>query len=98
MHTLIKKIAEQAEFSARDMHIQCDNFQKFAELIVQECLDECWYDVTPKQIADNIKIKFGIEERSVPIVSVADRTLFSGIGSSESFTVEGAKKAFGVEK
>lgn len=98
MHTLIKKIAEQAEFSARDIHIQCDNFQKFAELIVQECLAECWYDATPKQILDNIKIKFGIEEQPVPIVSAADQTLFSGIASSQSFTVSGAKKVFGVEE
>ena len=36
--------------------------EKFAELIVQECLDECWYDATPKQISDNIKLKFGVEE------------------------------------
>lgn len=38
------------------------------------------------------------EEREVPAVSSADRSLFAGIGSSESFTVEGAKKAFGVEE
>ena len=35
--------------------------QKFAELIVKECLAECWYDNTPKQISDNIKTKFGVE-------------------------------------
>jgi hypothetical protein len=34
----------------------------FAQLIVQECLAECWYDATPKQIADNIKEKFGVKE------------------------------------
>jgi NADH:ubiquinone oxidoreductase subunit E len=33
--------------------------RKFAELIVQGCLDECWYH-TPKQIADNIRKRFGI--------------------------------------
>jgi hypothetical protein len=36
--------------------------EKFAELIVGECLRECWYDFTPKQIADRIRQKFGIEE------------------------------------
>ena len=35
--------------------------QKFAELIVRECIAECWYDATPKQISDNIKMKFGVE-------------------------------------
>jgi hypothetical protein len=36
--------------------------EKFTESIVKECLAECWYDATPKQIADNIKRKFGVEE------------------------------------
>ena len=98
MNDRIKQLAEQAEFSTRDLHIQGDNFQKFAELIVQECLAECWYDATPKQISDNIKIKFGIGEQPTPIVSAADQALFSGIASSQSFTVSGAKKAFGVEE
>ena len=35
--------------------------EKFAELIVKECIAECWYDATPKQISDNIKMKFGVE-------------------------------------
>ena len=38
MNKRIKQLAEHAEFSTRDLHIQGDNFQKFAELIVQECL------------------------------------------------------------
>jgi hypothetical protein len=37
MNERIRELAEQAEFSARDLHIQNDNFQKFAELIIQEC-------------------------------------------------------------
>jgi hypothetical protein len=36
--------------------------EKFAELIVRECLAECWYDATPKQIADRIREKLGVEE------------------------------------
>ena len=39
-----------------------EDLEKFAELIVRECLAECWYDATPKQIADNIRQKFGVEE------------------------------------
>ena len=95
---------------------------KFAELIVQECVNQCrqeWYDLNnaaPKEnetsrdisirvgqkngvlkTISRIKEHFGIGEQTVPNVSADDRALFSGIGSSESFTVEGAKKAFGVE-
>jgi len=33
----IRELAEQAEFSEKDLHFQGDNFQKFAELIVLEC-------------------------------------------------------------
>ena len=36
-------------------------FDMFAELLIKECLEECWYDCTPKQISDNIKTKFGVE-------------------------------------
>jgi len=42
------------------LHTQQD-IEKFAELIVRECIAECWYDATPKQISDNIKMKFGVE-------------------------------------
>lgn len=39
MNKRIRELAEQAEFSEKDLHIQDDNFQKFAELIVRECMD-----------------------------------------------------------
>jgi len=38
MNERIRELAEQAEFSEKDLHIQGDNFQKFAELIVRDCL------------------------------------------------------------
>jgi hypothetical protein len=38
MNERIKELAEQAEFSEKDLHIQGDNFQRFAELIIQDCL------------------------------------------------------------
>ena len=37
MNERIKELAVEAEFSEKDLHIQGDNFQKFAELIVKEC-------------------------------------------------------------
>ena len=37
MNERIKELAEKAEFSVKDLHIQGDNFQRFAELIVGEC-------------------------------------------------------------
>ena len=35
--TRIKELAVEAEFSEKDLHIQGDNFQKFAELLIREC-------------------------------------------------------------
>jgi len=40
MNERIQELAEQAEFSEKDLHIQGDNFQRFAELIVQDCLTQ----------------------------------------------------------
>jgi hypothetical protein len=40
MNERIKELAEQAEFSEKDLHIQGDNFQRFAELIIQDCLSQ----------------------------------------------------------
>jgi hypothetical protein len=37
MNERIKELAEQAEFSEKDLHIQGDNFQRFAELIIKDC-------------------------------------------------------------
>ena len=39
MNQRIRELAEQAEFSEKDLHIQGDNFQKFAELILIEVTD-----------------------------------------------------------
>jgi hypothetical protein len=40
MNEIFKKLARQAEFSENDLHIQGDNFQYFAELIIRECAAE----------------------------------------------------------
>ena len=38
MNERIRLLAKEAEFSEKDLHIQGDNFQRFAELIVWECI------------------------------------------------------------
>ena len=60
MNERFKEIAKQAEFSEKDLHIQGDNFQKFAELIVGECMSNLYlhgYDDARQQI----KQHFGVE-------------------------------------
>ena len=39
MNERIEELAEQAEFSEKDLHIQGDNFQKFADLLIDECIN-----------------------------------------------------------
>ena len=41
MNERIRELAVEAEFSEKDLHTQGDNFQKFAELIVKECANQC---------------------------------------------------------
>lgn len=65
MNELIKEIAREAEFSEKDLHWQADNFQKFAELIVQECAEVSKNYAggsIPLSIAFAIKRHFGVEE------------------------------------
>lgn len=69
------------------------NIARFAELIAKECAEWCGYDPS---IATAMLKAFGVEEQNVPILSADDRALFAGINTSESFSVEGAKRAFGV--
>jgi hypothetical protein len=58
---------------------------------------EWTYDAL-KEIRDEIKQHFGVEDRAVPILSADEQALFAGIASSKLFTIEGAKKQFGVEE
>jgi hypothetical protein len=67
MNERIREIAEEAEFSEVDLHIQGDNFQRFAELIVQECLDivnrheYSYHEADPLwETAQLIKERFGV--------------------------------------
>mgnify|MGYP003332264033 CR=1 FL=1 len=45
MNERIRELATEAEFYEKDLHIQADNFQKFAELIVEECIKKIDKDV-----------------------------------------------------
>jgi len=45
-----------------------------------------------------IKKHFGVEDRAIPILSADEQALLSGITSSKLFTIEAAKKAFGVKE
>jgi hypothetical protein len=67
MNERIRLLAEEAEFSKRDLLIQGDNFQRLAELIVQECLDivnrheYSYHEADPLwETAQLIKERFGV--------------------------------------
>jgi aspartate oxidase len=66
MNERIRELAEQAEFSEKDLHIQGDNFQMFAELIVRECL-KC-SDSLSKHYIENHPEK----EQVLLLASIAD--------------------------
>ena len=68
MNERIKLLAKEAEFSEKDLHIQGDNFQRFAELIVRECLDivnrheYSYHEADPLwETAQLIKERFGVK-------------------------------------
>jgi hypothetical protein len=56
----IRLLAKEAEFSERDLLIQGDNFQRFAELIVRECA-EVAYVAEPYHAYDLILKRFGLK-------------------------------------
>jgi len=95
-YNLLKELMKQSE-------TECGfNTDKFAELIVRQCMALC-EDVTERNdpaIACYYEIKqhFGVEDRAIPILSADEQALLSGIESSKLFTIEAAKKAFGVKE
>jgi len=63
MNERIKVLAEQAEFSEKDLHIQGDNFQKFAELIIRECAEVARLNTrVDSKVYLMIQEHFGVEE------------------------------------
>jgi len=95
--TLDEKFA--GTWSTIDMQDLAKFAEKFAELIVLECIDIAdEYDGVGSTIVSRIREHFGVEDRAVPILSADEQALFAGIASSKLFTIEGAKKQFGVEE
>ena len=63
MNLRIRALATEAEFSKKDLHIQSDNFQKFAELIVRECADIADINQHQWDAAGNyVKQHFGVAD------------------------------------
>jgi hypothetical protein len=64
MNERIRQLATEAEFSEKDLHIQGDNFQRFAELIALECAElmekqHSW--ITNIAASKLIRQHFGVE-------------------------------------
>jgi hypothetical protein len=95
--TLDEKFA--GTWSVMDLQDLTKFTDRFAELIVLECIDIAdEYDGVGSTIVSRIREHFGVEDRAVPILSADEQALFAGIASSKLFTIEGAKKQFGVEE
>ena len=66
MNTRIKELAEQAGFFPTELTQVGPSVEKFAELIVRECIDWCNAnardDGTAQRIAEDIKKDFGVKE------------------------------------
>jgi len=59
MNERIKELAEQAE--TKEIGYYFFDREKFAELIVQECIDYCGENLS-KTVGGALKIHFGVEE------------------------------------
>ena len=60
MNDKIKQLALQAG-QGEPFHIPPEFIEKFAELIVKECIDYCGENL-PKTVGGALKIHFGVEE------------------------------------
>jgi hypothetical protein len=116
MNERIKELAEQASHQSPDGYpvtipYSKDFAEKFAELIVRECvtladkeserysnLDQEYCSMAMDNYRELVRKHFGVEDRAVPILSADEQALFAGIASSKLFTIAGAKKQFGVEE
>jgi carbamoylphosphate synthase large subunit len=103
MNERIRELAEQAsEIDGDDLLYYHPVFaEKFAELIVKETMQVVANQLPSNQyldVAHAVIEHFGVEDRAVPILSTDEQALFAGITSSKLFTIEAAKKHFGVEE
>lgn len=94
MKERIQELMKQAGTDVSGKWMGVDHATKFAELIVKECALQCIHN----EDMDLIEKHFGVEERAIPILSDDEEALLSGITSSKLFTIEAAKKAFGVKE
>ena len=64
MNERIRELARQAEFLENDLHIQGDNFQYFAELIVKECMAcSTWVGNVNKTAIEPVHTAHAINQR-----------------------------------
>ena len=66
MCTIITTLSAETDRWMREQGFAKDIYpyewdRHFAELVVKECLKECWYDKTPLEISNAIRAKFGME-------------------------------------
>jgi hypothetical protein len=85
MNERIKELAKQAEFSERDLQIQGDNFQRFAELIVRECIEKSLEEQIDPDLIDQEQ-------------DIEDRCYLRGSNSGIITAVCAIKQHFGVEE
>jgi len=97
MKERIQELMKQAGTDVSGKWMGVDHATKFAELIVRECISVVDYDDGATHVRELLLEHFGVEERAVPILSDEGEALLSGITSSKLFTIEAAKKAFGVK-
>ena len=67
MNDRIRELMEQASSNAcydepGQLHLMNDEIEKFAELIVRECIDAAEEAQADFYVVNNIKTRFGIEE------------------------------------
>lgn len=110
MKERIQELMKQAGTDVSGKWMGVEHATKFAELIIRECAEVCYdhsraaggvdthFGYGYKDCGDDIKRNFGVEERAIPILSDDEEALLSGITSSKLFTIEAAKKAFGVKE
>ena len=87
MNQRIQELAEQAEFSEKDLHIQGDNFQKFAELMIKEFYNICDQAWTANE-----------QSRTKEGLSPAEQMVYAGAQAQCQKMKENIKEYFGVDE
>jgi len=100
IYTLAREAGLIAPYGSDREGLRDFDFRMFAELIVRECAEQVDWILAEggKTQGDLLREHFGVEDRAIPILSADEEALLSGITSSKLFTIEAAKKAFGVKE